>query len=238
MKNVVSSLLMACTLFLVGCAPADSLNPLITKEEAIFELGLVGTWEKDSDSGQSKDRLIFSKAAPKDPQSCEYDVIFSSGENEKGWLGRLEGELYLDLSCAAELNNQGVHIFQEINVTPAFYLAPQVVRLNDQLLLRLEAEKEESDDAGSNDHLRIQVSAIHRFFKVELEEKHLRLGYLDDEHLGKLLEEKKVNLAAVQSNDQGLILTAPTHQLQQMVRQLTLDPEAYVWLEFESVEKK
>ncbi len=238
MKKISFFLLMVCTLFIVGCAPTDSLNPLITKEEAIFEPGLVGTWEEDSDSGQSKDRLIFSKAAPDDLLSREYDVIFSSGEKEKGWLGRLEGELYLDLSSDVGLNNQGMHTFQEVCVTPAFHLALQMVKLNDQLLLLLEAEKTGSDITGSNCQLRIQVSAIHRFFKVELEEKHLRLGYLDDEHLGKLLEEKKVTIAAIQSKDQGLILTAPTNQLQQMVRQLALGPEAYVWLEFESVEKK
>ncbi len=238
MKKVYFPLLMTGTLLLAGCAPADSLNPLITKEEALFEPGLIGTWEEQSDSEQSKERLIFSKAVPEDPQSSEYDVIFSSGEKERGWLGRLEGELFLDLSSDLGLNNQGVHTFKEVYATPAFYLAPQVGRLNDQLLLRLEAEKGGAESAGSNGPLRVHVSPIHRFFKVQLNEKHLRLGYLDDENLSKLLEGKKITLASIQNNDQGLILIASTDQLQQMVRQLFDDPKAFEWLEFESVEKK
>jgi hypothetical protein len=238
MKSLALSLLVAWTLLLVGCAPVDSLNPLITKEEARFEPGLIGTWEESSDAGQSKDRLMFSRAVPEDPQSREYNVTFSSGEKDRGLLGCLEGDLYLDLSSPAELNNQGMHTFREIYVTPAFHLIPQIVRLNDQLLLRLEADKAESADSDANGHLRIQVSPIHRFFKVEMDEKHLRLGYLDDEHLSKLLEEKRIFIPAMQNNDQALILTAPTDQLQSMVRQLSPDPEAFVWVDFERTEKK
>jgi hypothetical protein len=187
MKKIILSFCLSCCLLQTACAPPDSMNPLISKEDAIFDSALLGDWKEIAEKEESDLlQLHFTKAASSDPQSRGYNVVFGSDEKETGWLGRLDGELYLDLSSNVGLDQGGIHRFQDIDVSPAFHAKPHVVRLNDQLLLHLSVAKEKESAENSRGELQIQISPIHHFLHVRLEDRKLCLGYLDDDHLEKL----------------------------------------------------
>ena len=44
MRVISILLVLVITAFLVGCVPVDSLNPIYTDKDVIFESALVGTW--------------------------------------------------------------------------------------------------------------------------------------------------------------------------------------------------
>ena len=112
----------------------------------------------------------------------------------------------------------------------------RVVKLNGQLLLEVRAENGDGERNGDIRQVRIKVSPIHWIFKVELTNKELRLGYLDDEYLSKLIKDKMLDIDCVQEG--GFILTAVTSRLQQLVAHVAHDPDAFSWTEYEKVENQ
>jgi hypothetical protein len=240
MRHAVLSLVLGFSFFLTGCDPADSLHPLIPPQEAILDPSLEGDWTAVSeDNSKGSEVLRFSREDPSDLQSRDYSVRLGDCEESVeflGRLGRIDEELYLDLSPKVELNGNGIHLLQGVYVDPAFVQEQQVVKLNGQLLLEAHAGNRGAEAHGGFHQLEIKASPIHWVFKVELTDKKLRLGYLDDLYLCGLIEDKKTNVDCVREH--GLILTAETSQLQQLVAQVAHDPDAFTWLEFEKLETK
>ena len=90
MRHAVLSLVFGSCLVLSGCEPADSLHPLISPEEAIFDSSLQGDWMvvKEDQSGESG-VLTFSRKDLSNLQSRDYSVRLSEGKETVEFLGRL-----------------------------------------------------------------------------------------------------------------------------------------------------
>ena len=240
MRHATLSLVLGSFLFLTGCEPTASQHSLITPEVAIFEPSLVGDWIAESkDDSQESAVLTFSRRDESNPLSKEYAVKWREGEERQKWvglLGRVNEQLYLDLSPEVELNGDGSHILPGVYVEPAFEQKHQVIRISDELLLEIQPGIEEVDGTGTACPLGIKVSPIHWFFNVRLTEKGLRMGYLDDEDLSKQIKDKKIQINHVLEPE--FFLIAKTDQLQRMVTQLGQNPATFTWLEFVKGEAK
>jgi hypothetical protein len=243
MRHAVLSLVLGFFLFLAGCEtsePTFSLHPLIPPEANISDPSLQGDWTVSSkDDSEGSMLLRFSWVGPSDLQSSVYFVQLSDNEESEEWLGhlgRIDEELFLDWTSKVKLDGDGIHLLQGIYVDPAFEQKQQIIKLNEQLLLEAQAETGDAAGNGGIRQLRIKASPLHWIFKVELTEKGLRLGYLNDHYISTLIQNQQTNVDCVR--DHGLILTAETSQLQELVAHVTHDPEAFTWLEFEKVENQ
>jgi hypothetical protein len=240
MRHAVLFLVFGSCLVLSGCVPVDSLHPLFAPGEAIFESSLEGGWKiVTEENSEESGMMTISRKDPSNLQSRDYSVRFSDGKEAMeflGRLGRIDDELYLDLSPAVELYGAGVHTLQGIYAEPAFEEEHQVIKLNGDLLLEAEAVKWDGGGNGNIRQLRINVSPTHWLIKVELTDKELRLGYLDDEYVSRLIKNKDLEIDFVEKD--GFVLTAMTSQLQQLVAQVANDPNAFTWLEYEKVENQ
>jgi len=81
---------------LAGCVPVASLYPLYTKEDAVFEKKLLGTWVDD----QNNPETTWEFKCPNEPEKV-YKLVFSDDEGKKGsfdvYLVKLEKLLFLDV---------------------------------------------------------------------------------------------------------------------------------------------
>lgn len=79
-----------------GCVPVMSLNPLYTKENVVFEKGLLGTWVDDPN--EPKMTWHFERIA--EPQNA-YKLVFTGEDGLKGSfvarLVKLKDRLFMDI---------------------------------------------------------------------------------------------------------------------------------------------
>src|SRR5712691_11635222 len=97
MKSYRFFLAMLVMTFLAGCAPVDSLNPLYTDKDVVFDKALLGQW------GSPKEGLTFVKlrdnayrmviTQKKDDEADQVSVVFEAH------LVNLQGHRFLDLVC-------------------------------------------------------------------------------------------------------------------------------------------
>ena len=71
----------------------------------------------------------------------------------------------------------------------------------------------------------------HAFFRVRLEGDSLELAYLDDDWLRGMLRDKKLAIAH-EILGTGIVLTAPSRDLQALARKYAADPDAFTPLRF------
>ncbi len=101
-------------------------------------------------------------------------------------------------------------------------LRGQLARLGEFLYLDVAPEK---------DTLLIPA---HLFFKVELEGDELRLSYLDDDWLTKMLKENRITIGHefMDPEEEGLLLTASTTELQELMEKYATDPQTAEEMKF------
>ena len=91
MKNIIKFALIVLLLILTSCV--QSLNPLYTDDDIIFDAALLGVWI-DSEATES---WVFTS-----PNDKEYKVVYTDESNKKGefkaLLLKIEGKLFLDLT--------------------------------------------------------------------------------------------------------------------------------------------
>ncbi len=172
---------IAPLLFLSGCVPLPSLNPLWDEASAVREPGLAGTWVSDDN-----DEIITITETDSDA----YRMVYISGENASQYE---------------------VH----------------AVRLGGRLFLDLYPDEDLLEDRLQNEAY-MPLILTHFFLRAVLTPDRLELAALDDEAVGKRLERGEIEIPFVEYRD-GLLLTAQTRQIQDLVLRLVEDPD--VWSE-------
>jgi hypothetical protein len=98
-KTVALAITMATSLMLAGCAPMDSLQPLYTPDDKIFEQGLLGTWQpKEPESNEDKNsRWIFQRSSDENSYAVSLTSVDKKGcLLAKARLVRLGNTLFVD----------------------------------------------------------------------------------------------------------------------------------------------
>lgn len=216
--------LLAFMVFLAGCQPVDSLNPLYTDKDLIFDPALLGKWTEE------KGTLEFVKAQHKDR---EYRVVFRDDETPshqmefQGRLVDLQGHRFLDLEQTEPAVWEESYWLDTKQTKDGPRVSPQFVHAGDGVFLEFER-----GDTRRTSELTLQVRVAHWFFKVTGSDTDLRLDSIDDERLEKLLQQKKTQITHVMAGNKHesggeLLLTAETAELQRFVVGHVNDDEVF-----------
>ena len=170
-----------------GCVPVFSLHPLHTDKDVVFDEKLLGRW---TDPNSPEGYWEFKRAEK--PEKA-YDLIVDSGEGPKGLfkahLVKLKDQLFLDLYPA----EKG---FEETLET-------------------LEEAAKDPNKAVWGFNL-FFVVPVHTFLKIDSIEP-LKMRLTDDDLMEELLEEDPNAVKHAVLEEDRVVLTAPTKELQAFV---------------------
>ncbi len=217
-------------ILLAGCGPADSLNPLYTEKDVIFDPSLLGVWmandggigfEKVDDTSNRYRIVSLDSAGKRDSKSDRYE----------GTLVNLGGHRFLDV-----VQEQ----LPDVSVTNEFHIVLSKSKSGskagygvDPLLFYLgnnsyaDFVPNNSDASGTS--FKFRVRSAHWFLTVQSTDKTLRFGLLDDDWTKKALQKGNIHIAHafVGPDHKQLVLTANTDELQRFVREHEEDKDAF-----------
>lgn len=222
-------LLSLALCMLIGCSPADSINPLFTGDDVIsFDQYLPGTWHDQNSSPQ--EYLLFKEGA-----DYRYRITVAGQDGTKqefnGRLGYIHNQRFLDVtpvSATAEwsaLSDADLTINRQPPNTTVFRSA--TVKLGDLVYLQF-------TDAGSDanqTHFKVKLRTAHWFCKFATDDSVMHLDCLENDWLGQHIADGSLHLdhASVTSDGSGLVITASTTDLQRFVTEHAQDKEAWAW---------
>jgi hypothetical protein len=215
--------LLAC---LTGCVPVDSLNPLYTANNVIFDPALLGKWV-----GGNPDEgfLRFDRAA-----QDSYQMVMVSRNSEAveeqiyiAHLVNLGGEKFLDVSPKELEPSAEQYLFRTDPVRKGSRFEPKLERIGTGFYVEVLGP---TPGRGNSQELQLKVRPVHWIFKVSLSEKTLTLSYLDREWVQEAIKKKLIqaeHVKAKEGNDTGWVLSGSTAELQQFIVHHADDPEAF-----------
>lgn len=200
---------------LLGCVPVDSLSPLYTERNVIFEPALIGTWVgEDRDKGS----LRFEKEDGDGYQmvSVEKKDGFMQETVYEAHLVSLGGEKYLDISpkeldlSSEQLTLHLTHSKKNVSIEPG------LASITSGLFM----ETSPGPNKGATHDVQLRFRAAHWIFKVAVDNDQLTLAYLDDEWIKEAAEKKELRIPHMRAGEhKRLALTGSTAELQQFIVQ-------------------
>jgi hypothetical protein len=174
-----------------GCVPVFSLHPLYTEKEFVFKQELVGVW---ADPNEPENTWEFKRNGE---SKDAYQLIVNIHENN----GRIQGLFDTHL----------------VNLKDQLFL--DVFPAQKGLEQTMEGLKEKAKDPNStvwplNFFFLVPV---HTFIKVDLTESTLTMRLTDDDLMEKLLEQDPNAVKHVVIQEDRIVLTASTKELQAFV---------------------
>lgn len=215
---------------LIGCSPADSINPLFTDDDVIsFDQYLLGTWH-DNDSSPQDGYLLFEKG---DDYRYRITVMGKDGTKQEfnGRLGYIHNQRFLDVtpvSSTAEWNALADADLTINRQAPnAAVFRPATVKLGDAVYLQF-------TDAGSDadqTHFKVKLRTAHWFCKFATDGSVMHLDCLEADWVEQHIGDGSVHLdsAPTSPDGTGLVITASTADLQKFVTAHVDDKEAFSW---------
>ncbi len=149
------------------------------------------------------------------PLYTEKDLTFvpelvGTWENDDVWIFEQSGKNAYELTIK-EQDSAKTGVYET-----------HLVKLGKYLFLDLYPEESEMEDSVYELHL----VPTHSFWRIEIEKDVLRLAYIDNEWLERMIDGNKVNIAHVRLEDR-VVLTAPTEELQKFVLKYAEDTDAF-----------
>jgi hypothetical protein len=165
----------------------------VTDDVRVYDAKLVGTWEAKDDKA---DTWTFTPASAESPTRYDIDIV------DDGRAARFSGEL---------------------------------ARIDGQVVLDLElGDNDGRCDVLNNDWFKMHTIGVHSFMRLSLEGDTLKLSVVDGDWLDDAIEAKRIAIAHehvdsdvnphapggkdVHSGKDRILLTAPTKELQALVR--------------------
>lgn len=211
--RLLSALLVA--LLIVGCVPVDSLNPIYTEKNVIFEPALLGEWLGDN---RDEGALRIERAGDN-----AYQLLMTE-RTDGSWmrasvydahLVSLGGEQYLDVQ-PRQLQASDVAKLNVAFLKSGLRLQPSLLDIGGGLFLEFGAgaKKDKAQE------IEIKLRSAHWIMKAELDHSTLRLAYLDDGWVKNEIKRGSLVVAhqrAKGESSEKWVLTGSTAELQQFV---------------------
>ena len=215
--------LLALLALLTGCVPVDSLNPLFTDKEIVFDDSLLGEWvgPEANDTGSMKfikegKNAYVIVMTDKDGPDGEQKTTFYDAQ-----LLSLSGQKFLDVLPQQWSASQASYPLRVGGSKGEQKVEPHLLRLGESAYMEFTVEGKGSPAVA---HLR----NAHRFFKVTTDGKKLRLDWIDDDKLKEAVVKGTVRIgnALIGAGETGspadttkkdIVLTASTADLQKFV---------------------
>lgn len=199
---------------LLGCVPVDSVSPLYTDRNVIFDPALVGTWVGEN---PEEGWLRFEK------QDGDAYQMVSVAQKEymqetvyEAHLVSLGGEKYLDVS-PKELDLSSGHIALHLTHSKkSVNVEPEMVPISAGVFM----EASPGVSKGATHDVELKFRAAHWIFKVDVDDERLSLAYLDDEWIKEAAEKKELHIPHIQAGEsKRWALRGSTAELQQFIVQ-------------------
>ncbi|HKV42927.1 MAG TPA: hypothetical protein VJX67_27270 [Blastocatellia bacterium] len=227
---------------LAACGPVNSLNPLYTEKDLVFDRSLLGDW-----SGGAPDNtaLRFESAGDKG-----YRVISTEPDRNGGLAKQTEyrahlvglgGSNFLDVVPAqwdASADAYPLNLPDNFAGRPEGKagVQPQLLRVGDGIYLELGSRGDANSSTGGMESAKPDATLAnsslrraHYFFRVWSDGSTMRLAALDEDWLAKASEQGQISIshAIVDSGDKDFVLTATTSELQKFMAERANTPEAF-----------
>lgn len=239
MKSTTLCLLavLAC---LTGCVPVDSLNPLYTDKDIVFDNTLLGDWvsvNKDNEESTLRFVTLAEKGKDNNFKDNGYDVTLF-GKNQDGTCSSMEftaheieigGNKYLDLVSRSGDANDGVFPLQIIQSKAGTTITPALLRLGTASYMEFKG--------GA--HIEARLHAAHWFARITRNGDKLRLDWIDDSDFKNAVAAGKFRLSHLLLSDpkkknvmggpkgQDIVVTATTQELQKFLAEHGNDSELF-----------
>ncbi len=211
---------------LLGCVPIDSLSPIYTDSNVIFDPALLGRWA----SRQSDESLRVERG-----ENNSYLVVFEKKNGDaheetvyQAHLVNLGGDKYLDVVPENVLGAPAAGTFWMDTGKKGARFAPTLQRIADGLYIEVVGP---TPAKATIQELQIKLRPAHWFAKIEIHEKSLSLNYLDDEWVKKAIKKHYIQAshttASNEDNPNSWVLTGSTAEMQSLIVRAADDPGAF-----------
>ena len=218
-KHLVFFALLAC---LTGCVPVDSLNPLYTDKDVVFDESLLGEWV--GTDANEKGGMKFIKEG-----NDAYVIVMSdtdaNGELKNTFydarLLNISGQKFLDVLPHEWSASQASYPLRVGGSKGEQKIEPPLLRLGESAYMEFAAE-------GKGPAVVAHLRNAHRFFKIKTDGKKLRFDWIDDDklkdavlkgtvHISHALIDTGSKRGAAATGSKDIVLTASTADLQKFV---------------------
>ena len=186
-------------IFLSSCL--NTLHPIFTEKDLAYDPKLIGTWKTDSTGNKS--RAVITNLSTESSIDLPGNI---SSIKQKGYL----------------------FSYQDENGTTSERYIAFLVRIGKHLYFDYyPADKKE--DSKIDDFFGVHFVKMHTSYRVEiLKDGSFELSQLDGDYIAKLIEEKKIHIShETDADDNIMIITASTKELQQYLLKYGDEPSAY-----------
>jgi hypothetical protein len=206
---------------LVGCVPVDSLNPVYTKKDVIFDESLLGRWgAPGTDTDAQEGGLTFDRLIENGQKGYVVRVSFGRKGSQvyeemafHAFLVDLEGHRFLDVMMQEgnpEPDNFSLQVSSNEGGTT---INPDLIRVGVASYLEFEAAK-------PGEKVQAHLRQVHWFVKVIKTGEKLRLAWLEDDVFKRAVHSGEVHLPARllgEGKDKRPVITATTQELQKFL---------------------
>jgi hypothetical protein len=206
MRKISAAILALVFMCLAGCVPVDSLNPLYTDADVIFDDALVGQWVPVD---HSQEQIVFKFERVKGGY-----ILWASGKDKNDKYGYFVHLLSIGKNRFLDVVPASVNIstlenpLKMAQSKSGKYLGPPLVHLG------LGAYLEVPGGAQTKAYVR----GAHWFFKFRFDGKKFSLDGTDDEKFLQAIESNKFHIdTAGFEMSKDLLITASTKDLQKFV---------------------
>lgn len=208
MKQLLS-ILVLLSLIIIGLSGCflKSVHPLVSDQEAIDLPGISGAWEND------KERFTFIKNGEWE------DVTFNDFQGQD-----MEVTMTDTGSDSAEKGDHGyLVLYEDLNdeKPDSSYLLGKFVQLDQNYYLDLYPF-----DIFDTDFWSSHLLPVHTFSKIDIEEDSISINLFRDSWIEEQIRDNRVRIKH-EKLEEGILITAPTKELQQFIKKYGNEPDAY-----------
>ena len=219
-KHLVFLALLAC---LTGCVPVDSLNPLYTDKDVVFDESLLGEWVgmDPSETGGMKfikegDNAYVIVSTDTDANGEQKNTFYDAR------LLNISGQKFLDVQQHEWSVSQASYPLRVGGGKGEQKIEPPLLKLGESAYMEFAVE-------GKGPAVVAHLRNAHRFFKIKTDGKKLHLDWIDDDKLKEAVLKGTVHIGNAlitpgssshrhsTPDNRDIVLTASTADLQKFV---------------------
>ena len=214
--------LLAC---LTGCVPVDSLNPLYTDKDIVFDESLLGVWvgpNNGEDGGLKFSRFV--QDGQKGYVQKGYVLTMFDGNKKledaekmvfHAFLIKLDGREFLDAVLQDDNPEPDSYSLQIKSTQSGTRIEPQLIKVGAASYFEFGTSM-----PGDNGRFQAQLRPAHWLMKITRNREKLKLEYADDDDFKKAVQSGGFHLPAAilgEGKNQRVVITATTQELQRFV---------------------
>jgi hypothetical protein len=214
-RYLVLLALLAC---LTGCVPVDSLNPLYTDKDVVFDESLLGSWV-GTDNGE--DGVLEFIARGEDGKKS-YSLVMTDKDKDSNTykksvyhaqLVKLNEHLFLDVVPDTFDSRPNSYSLRVKSGKSGATIEPALLKLGEAAYLEFQNG---APDGKVGAHLR----RAHWIMKVARKDNGLQLDWADDDDFRRAVEKGTIKLPSVllgEGKNKDIVITASTEELRKFV---------------------